>query len=90
MSDATPIDVEGELPEYSPSSPTPPAGRSVHTYTLTDKRQHSWATLQVSSHRYTLPDQLPQLTEGEPVEGTVSLDLKEEESIKGVHVSVSP
>lgn len=90
MSHSAPTDDKGELPEYSSSSPTHPAGRSLHTYSLTDKHHHSWATLQVSGHRYSLPGQLPQLIEGEPVEGTISLDLKEEESIKAVYVSVSP
>lgn len=59
-----------------------------HSYCLTGRKGAAWLTLKVVSHA-RLSSQLPSFFQGDAVAGSVELDLADEESIKGVSITVS-
>ena len=59
----------------------------VHTYSLKDGRGRAWLILNVAS-RAPSPFCLPQLYEGEPVRGSVEVDLEKETQVKAVDIMV--
>lgn len=79
-----------QLPSYHASLTAPPAAeRFSHRYELKDRHEHAWITLCVLSATPSGPEQMPRMVEGEPITGSIELDLKEEKDIKSITVSVS-
>ena len=74
------------LPAYSPGSEVSRPS-TEHTYALADKTSEAWLTLQLLS-RAAAASQLPYIREGDPIAGTVTLDLQDEAKIKNVTVMV--
>lgn len=89
------MDVDhSELPAYSPregiaslTTASGPRDLVTHSYPLINKQGRQWVTLNVMSKARS-PDSLPRVFEGEPILGSVELDLSEETSMKSVSVSV--
>lgn len=86
--------VDSELPAYSPRNgpPSPtltlgPRDLVKHSYHLKNKHAKTWLSLHVMSKART-PEALPRVLEGEPITGTVELNLSEETSVKSISVSV--
>lgn len=59
----------------------------THSYPLGFDEDKAWATLHVVSKALSA-DSLPHLLEGEPITGSVDLDLAKEKAIKSITISV--
>lgn len=65
------------------------ASRSTtHVYSVPSKKGVPWLTLRVASKARS-PDHLPHFAQGQPIVGSVHLDLGRETTIKAVNISVS-
>lgn len=78
---------ETYLPAYSSKAPGSSKAPVEHVYTTEDGKGRPWLTLNIAS-KASSPSHLPLLLEGEPIVGTVSLDLTEDAKIKSVSISV--
>ena len=84
-----------ELPAYSPppESPTINAALSprepvTHTCSLTNRQGKDWARLKVISKARSA-ESVPLILEGEPICGSVELDLATDTPMKSVMIHVS-
>ncbi len=79
-------------PAYSPpeNSQAPPRAHrepTIHLYELTNSKSRPWAVLRVASNAASSA-QLPHVYEGEPIIGSVNLDLEKGVQIKSVSITV--
>ncbi|EKM55930.1 uncharacterized protein PHACADRAFT_209440 [Phanerochaete carnosa HHB-10118-sp] len=88
--------LEPQACDYHASKGAAPSGRAgappypepvVHCYPLTHKDGKTWATLRVHS-RASSAELLPRLVQGEPIQGSLDLELPKETSIKSISVSI--
>ena len=76
------------LPAYAPAIiRNESQSLTQHAYTLRDKKNRPWLTLHITD-RATTGSQLPVIDEGEPIRGSVVLNLEEDTKIKSVAVKV--
>jgi hypothetical protein len=71
------------------SAAVPHRQRSEHTYLLSDRKNKPWAILMVYSSGRQYSQRMPTFVEGEPIEGSLTLDIDKKESITSVLVTVS-
>lgn len=70
------------------SASVSPRELTTHTYQLKDSRGQTWMKLSCNSWAKS-PKQLPRVVEGEKLNGTVELDLRDPITMKLVKVTVS-
>ncbi|KAI0339812.1 hypothetical protein BDW22DRAFT_1486519 [Trametopsis cervina] len=71
-----------------PSAYTAPSSNSptVHTYSLLDKHEYNWFTLNIKSSA-KISTQIPRIIEGKPIEGSVEINIKS--GMKSVTIAVT-
>ncbi len=84
--------IPSDLPAYSPpESPREhsraPRELTVHTYELMNSKKRPWVVLKVVD-KAASSAHLPHIYEGEPIEGTVDLNLEKDVQIKSVSIAV--
>ncbi|KAJ7067120.1 hypothetical protein C8F01DRAFT_1247521 [Mycena amicta] len=78
------------LPAYTAHAPRPRTAGTVrepteHVFEIKDKKKKAWATLKLNSSARSATN-LPTFLEGEPLQGSVTLDLSHSEKILGVTI----
>jgi hypothetical protein len=72
----------------SPANAPEPRPLAEHKFLLTDKKDKAWATLILKSRARSV-DHMPTFLEGDPIEGSLLIDIGRKESIMSIQINVS-